>query len=241
LNFRGILLKILKPNSLSLQRIEWVKKKLSSLEIGSNLIDIGAGEKYFKKYCSNLNYTSQDICQYNGSGNEGLHMGTWDTKDTDIISDAANIPVEDETFDNALCTEVLEHAAHPIEILKEIFRILKPGGLAIITVPSLSLTHFAPHFYQAGFSKYFFKYHAQEIGFNILELKTIGGAFDLIFAISTSIRPAIKSNKGIKKYLLTIGNMLILLISGIFRLTLGLNFAKDISPMGTFVLLKKIE
>ena len=74
-----------------------------------------------------------------------------------------------------------------------------------------------------------------------MELKTIGGAFDLIFAISTSIRPAIKSNKGFKKYLLTIGNMLVLLISGIFRLTIGLNFAKDISPMGTFVLLKKIE
>ena len=190
--FKKFLLNIIKPNSLNIDRIDWIKKNLLKLEKGSSIIDIGAGEKDFKNFCSNLKYISQDICQYNGSGDEGLHMGNWDTSGIDIISDAIDIPVEDNTFDNALCSEVLEHAAYPIKILEEIYRILKPGGLAIITVPALSLTHFAPHYYQSGFSKYFFNYHAQEIGFSIIELRNTGGAFDLIFTISTSIRPTIK-------------------------------------------------
>lgn len=235
-------LKILKPNFLENERYAWIIKNIRNLPKGSSIIDIGAGEQMFMGICEDLKYTSQDIAIYDGFGKEGLHTGTWDTSNIDIVSDATSIPVDDCSFDNALCTEVLEHAPYPVKILNEIYRILKPGGKLILTVPSLSLTHFAPYFYQSGFSKYFFSYHSKEIGFQILDIKNTGGAFDLIFSIATSIRPKIKEIKNINKfnkYILILFNYIILGLSGILRLMPVKSLAQDICPIGTFVLLKK--
>lgn len=40
------------------------------------------------------------------------------------------------SFDRVVCTEVLEHTKDPVAILAEIRRILKPSGVAVITVPN---------------------------------------------------------------------------------------------------------
>ncbi len=42
---------------------------------------------------------------------------------------------EDCSFDLVLCSEVLEHVPNPEVALKTIFRILKPGGIAVVTTP----------------------------------------------------------------------------------------------------------
>lgn len=43
--------------------------------------------------------------------------------------------IDKETFDYVLCTEVLEHTAQPFDAVKEIYRLLKPGGLLFLSVP----------------------------------------------------------------------------------------------------------
>lgn len=43
--------------------------------------------------------------------------------------------IQDNYFDFVVCTEVLEHTCNPFEATKEIYRILKPEGLAFVTVP----------------------------------------------------------------------------------------------------------
>lgn len=50
------------------------------------------------------------------------------------------IPEEDESFDLVIFTEVLEHIAvtHPKEVLKEIHRVLKPGGRLILSTPNVA-------------------------------------------------------------------------------------------------------
>jgi len=63
----------------------------------------------------------------------------------DVISDITSIPLPDASFDACLCTEVLEHLPHPIEALRELARLLRPGGRLILTAPFCSLTHFSPH------------------------------------------------------------------------------------------------
>jgi SAM-dependent methyltransferase len=45
------------------------------------------------------------------------------------------IPLEDNTYDWVICNHVLEHVESDIEAMKEILRILKPGGKAILQVP----------------------------------------------------------------------------------------------------------
>jgi SAM-dependent methyltransferase len=47
--------------------------------------------------------------------------------------DLAQLPFDDDTFDALYCISVLEHTANRKEIAREFNRVLKPGGLAVIT------------------------------------------------------------------------------------------------------------
>ncbi|MEK7112364.1 MAG: class I SAM-dependent methyltransferase [Patescibacteria group bacterium] len=55
------------------------------------------------------------------------------------IGDAHNLDIKPETFDAVFALEVLEHVFKPIDVLREIKRVLKKGGYAIFLVPSDSL------------------------------------------------------------------------------------------------------
>jgi ubiquinone/menaquinone biosynthesis C-methylase UbiE len=61
--------------------------------------------------------------------------------------DGEEIPFPDASFDAAICTEVLEHVAHFQELVDEIYRVMKDGGTAIITVPWSARFHYVPHDY----------------------------------------------------------------------------------------------
>lgn len=50
--------------------------------------------------------------------------------------DAQNLPCKDEVFMQVICSEVLEHLLSPPNALNEMARILKPQGIAVISVPN---------------------------------------------------------------------------------------------------------
>jgi len=50
--------------------------------------------------------------------------------------DALNLPCKNQVFMQVICSEVLEHLLSPLDALNEIARILKPQGVAIISVPN---------------------------------------------------------------------------------------------------------
>lgn len=52
-----------------------------------------------------------------------------------VVDNIQDSRFEDESFEIALCSEVLEHVANPELALKTLYRILKPGGVAIVTTP----------------------------------------------------------------------------------------------------------
>ena len=68
---------------------------------------------------SNLDYISVDL-------NSPLAM---------VKMDITNILYEDNTFDVILCSHVLEHIIDDRKAIRELFRVLKPGGWAILQVP----------------------------------------------------------------------------------------------------------
>lgn len=173
--------KFLRLNANEDARNAWLKKTLGALPHGIRLLDAGAGELRNKPLCSHLNYVSQDLCQYEGRGDDaGLQTGAWDTSKIDIICDIVHIPESDASFDAILCSEVFEHLPSPHLALAEFQRLLKPGGKLIMTAPFASLVHFAPYHYATGFSRYWYEYYLPECGFDITELTPNGDWFALL-------------------------------------------------------------
>lgn len=159
-------------------RERWTTDILRAIPDNETLLDVGAGECMFRPACAHLKYVSQDANQYDGRGDgKGLQTGGWNTASIDIVSDACSIPVEDASFQNILCTEVLEHVPHPERVLRECARILQPGGRLIITVPFASVTHFAPLHFATGFSVYWFQTVLREQGFAIENMHRTGNYF----------------------------------------------------------------
>lgn len=161
-------------------REEWLKLTLAELPANLRILDAGAGELRNKKYCSHLEYISQDFGKYNGQGDKiALQTGSWDTSNIDIISDITSIPLPDNSFDAILCSEVLEHLPDPTAALDEFYRLLRPEGCLILTAPFASLVHFAPYHFCSGFSRYWYEYHLQKRGFTISELIPNGDWFSV--------------------------------------------------------------
>ena len=65
-----------------------------------------------------------------------------------ILSPLANIPRPDHSFDAVVCIAVLEHVENPEQVVAEMFRVLKPGGHLIASVPFLQPEHKVPTDYQ---------------------------------------------------------------------------------------------
>jgi ubiquinone/menaquinone biosynthesis C-methylase UbiE len=159
----------------------WLEKKLKKIPKGKKILDAGAGELQYKKFCKHLKYVSQDFGQYDGEGNSaGLQMKTWDNSKLDIVSDIANMPLRSSSFDAIMCVEVFEHIPHPNEAVKEFSRLMKRGGKLIITTPVSSLTHFAPYYFYNGYSRYYFEKILPENGFKIKEISYNGNFFEYI-------------------------------------------------------------
>lgn len=72
----------------------------------------------FKKQ-QNLNYLTGDL----------------ESPIADIHFDLHQIPLEDNRFDVVFCNHVMEHVDDPIQCMKEIHRVMKSGGWAIMQVP----------------------------------------------------------------------------------------------------------
>lgn len=52
-----------------------------------------------------------------------------------LLGDGAQLPFRDASFDGLVCSEVLEHVHDDESVVREIARVLKPGGVAALTVP----------------------------------------------------------------------------------------------------------
>lgn len=49
--------------------------------------------------------------------------------------DITNIPSDSNSYDAIICIHVLEHVEDDLKAIDELYRVLKPGGWALISVP----------------------------------------------------------------------------------------------------------
>jgi SAM-dependent methyltransferase len=78
-----------------------------------------------------------------------------------------------------VCLEVLEHVPDPFQAVREIHRILKEGGILIVSVPHLSRLHDEPHDYYR-YTRHGLRYLLEQNGFDIQVLEQRGGLFSFL-------------------------------------------------------------
>lgn len=66
----------------------------------------------------------------------------------DIIADIHNLPFADSSKEAIICMAVLEHVENPLLAMKELYRVLQPGGKLFIYVPFLFYYHAERGYYK---------------------------------------------------------------------------------------------
>jgi ubiquinone/menaquinone biosynthesis C-methylase UbiE len=153
-----------------------MKNQAKKIPPKSKVLDIGAGMCPYKKLFDHCKYTTHDFAQYSGT-KTGPAADEWNYGHIDVVSDINNIPVENNSFDVIVCTEVFEHIPEPIKAIKEFSRILKKGGKLLLSAPLASGLHQEPYHFYGGFTPHFYKKFLSESSFKNVIIKPEGGLF----------------------------------------------------------------
>ena len=98
----------------------------------------------------------------------------------DYLCSASEIPVEQGTFDVGLICEVIEHLEKPKEVLKESYRIIKPGGKFIGSVPFMYPLHADPYDFQRWTEQKLVS-ELEEAGFSEIKVYHMGGTLAVVW------------------------------------------------------------
>jgi len=94
----------------------------------------------------------------------------------DIVGDVCHMPFENASLDAVICMNLLEHVENPLTALKEIHRVLKPGGYAYFDTPFLFYYHpmkgYYGDFYR--FSRDAWEHLCKD--FKLVEIQNVRGA-----------------------------------------------------------------
>lgn len=139
-----------------------------SAHLYGKCIDIGCGDMPYRSFIEKYvkEYDSLDIEK---RVNNVKYLA--DIQDMSMI--------DSDSYDSALCIEVLEHVPNPCKAISEIHRILKNGAKLVFSVPHLSRLHEEPHDYYR-YTKHGIRYLFENGGFHIISIEPIGGLFSFL-------------------------------------------------------------
>ena len=166
-NFSIYLKNFLSPTRSVIKQKDYYffKEKLKNckyiLNVGSSSETI-LGSKFLKILSKNSKITNLDIKE---------------SKKVDIVADAMNMPIKNDSYDLVICQATLEHISFPVKAISEIHRVLKNNGYLYCTIPFLQGFHADPYDFQR------FTLNGGEIllkDFNIIKKGVSSGPFSSI-------------------------------------------------------------
>ena len=116
---------VLSPSTLSLERhrLLWIylQNETNFFTTKKKVLHFAPEQAFYKLFRNqkNLDYTTTDLL----------------SPLADVKADICNLPFADNEYDVILCNHVLEHIPDDTKAMQELFRVLKPGGIAILQIP----------------------------------------------------------------------------------------------------------
>ncbi|MAM27752.1 MAG: SAM-dependent methyltransferase [Flavobacteriaceae bacterium] len=116
---------VLAPGTLSLERhrLFWLylTRETSFFTENLKVLHFAPEQAFLKRFrrLKNINYTTTDL----------------NSPIADVKADICNLPFDDNAFDFIICNHVLEHIPDDTKAMQELYRVLAPGGTAILQVP----------------------------------------------------------------------------------------------------------
>jgi len=139
---------------------KFVERQVNMMNPEALLLDIGAGRGDFGAIFSGRKYIALEIYPY---------------PEIDLVCDLGYcVPFRENTFDLVALLNVCEHVPDPKTLLAIVYRLLKPGGQAVITIPFMLKIHQAPVDY-ARYTHFALEKMGADIGF---ELALLEGFYD---------------------------------------------------------------
>lgn len=99
---------------------------------GHLVLDVGCGTGRYTVHTKNTGNRVVGIELVHSAAMGALRRGL----DVAVVDSEAAFPFADATFDRVQCIEVIEHLMDPVTTLREINRVLKPGGELFISTPN---------------------------------------------------------------------------------------------------------
>lgn len=124
------------------------KRFLRKYPYNGVILNIGSGPRILAKGVTNV-----DIFPYKG---------------VEVVGDASAVPLPDGNAGRIISDNVLEHVKDPQKVVKEMYRLLEPGGVAYVATPFMYPFHSSPSDYQRwttqGLRELFKDFEMVEIG-----------------------------------------------------------------------------
>lgn len=163
---------ILHPQYIA-KRVEYEAIKKARKYANGKLLDIGCGTMPYRR--DMLEFVKEYI-GLDYPKTKKMYPGA---PKPDILGDAKNLPLDSATFDTVLMLQVLEHIDNPELAIKEASRVLKTGGIIIISVPFLYPVHDAPYDY-FRFTEYALKSFLKKFNLKILHFSSDGAFLEFL-------------------------------------------------------------
>ena len=139
---------VLSPSTLSLERhrllwlylneeTDFFQSQLASDSTGTNPKKIKLRDAETNSALKVLHFAPEQAFYKLFRNQKNLDYTTTDLFSplADVKADICDLPFEDNQYDVILCNHVLEHIPDDTKAMQELYRVLKPGGMAILQIP----------------------------------------------------------------------------------------------------------